>query len=893
MAISPLRNYFLHSTFNAAPGSERAVTRSVERLSTGLRINRASDDPAAFKMARSLHTLSSYQTSAARNANDAISMVQIADGALDSVSSMLIKMRDLVTRSINGSYTNEQRKLLVQHIAELRDDINKTADRTTMNNLRLLQGDFSIPVKGVFFEALGEVTADQPTLQSDSTVKSGVSSTLSVAGASRISVLSTDTDRAPIGEYVFSANGRDVTLTRTQGASTTSQSIRLTDAAPNPGEVQIPSAVGDVFTLNFDSLNVSVGYRIEQLGSRVTPEDYAVLVANVGATRSATGWRAISGADIAQGAADDQVVAIISSSGGNLRLGSSTGLTPLSGYGDAGTWTGGSAPSLGLIGTVSNVNAALKTLQLNATNGLGDIDISITPQFKNSVFFDSTVQSTAGTRVSIPGWDIYRERFILGATTVNGKISSNADNAMPAPSPDYLTTSERSTTFNYQFSGDVPADVTGQSLRLFSQGMTTDSYGVVHGPYLVSQTPVALAAGDTVSFNWKSQAGDDAFDSYAYLLETTTGAQVELLDVTGRQGETTPWNTARVAVPTAGTYQFVFAAGTFDATGGTAAGGSLYLTNIQVNPSNPVDSTLKALNIGEGGLISMDNAITLTEVQVTGIGAWKASDGIYRLVADANQKTVTLKQYDVDIDTFTRAETIEQSSPFNVNETRTLRFPTLGVAVTLANSANEPLWLGVDKSGYETETIVVQNRRIDTNVTAPTFQVSDGSKFDVKISELRDIRIGSNGDPNNAPIFNRLDRLINELMSSATPNVDSLQTLRVAVDDTYKQVSEMSAALSGVINRLSATISSITTQVNAFSSSRSRVQDTDYAKELAEFIQIKAQQDISAATMAHLNSQPKVVLWLLQSKAPDKAPAWAAATETRNPPYKENVRPYA
>jgi len=135
--------------------------------------------------------------------------------------------------------------------------------------------------------------------------------------------------------------------------------------------------------------------------------------------------------------------------------------------------------------------------------------------------------------------------------------------------------------------------------------------------------------------------------------------------------------------------------------------------------------------------------------------------------------------------------------------------------------------------------------------------------------------------------------LINELVASPMPNVDSLQTLRVAVDDTYKQIDEMSAALSGVINRLSATISSITTQVNAFSSSRSRVQDTDYAKELAEFIQIKAQQDISAATMAHLNTQPKVVLWLLQSEASSKSPTRTVAGELRKPAREENVRAFA
>ena len=123
MAISPLRNYFLGSTLNPMLGSERAVTRSVERLSSGLGINRASDDPAAFKLSRNLHNLSGYQSMAARNASDAISMVQIAEGALESVSSMLIKMRDLVTRGINGSFTSDQRKLLIQQISDLTHQI--------------------------------------------------------------------------------------------------------------------------------------------------------------------------------------------------------------------------------------------------------------------------------------------------------------------------------------------------------------------------------------------------------------------------------------------------------------------------------------------------------------------------------------------------------------------------------------------------------------------------------------------------------------------------------------------------------------------------------------------------------------------------------------------------
>jgi flagellin-like hook-associated protein FlgL len=809
---------------------------------------------------------------AARNANDAISMVQIAQGALEGVSSMLLQMKELVTRSVNGSFTGEQRKTVMQRIGDLRDEINATADRTTMNNLRLLQGDFSIPVMGDFDELLGEVEADQPTLQSDSTVKTGIGSSLSVSGASRISVRSTDTEVAPMGEYQFSSNNNVVTLTRTNGTSVTSQSITLTSSAPGAGEVRVPTAAGQAFTLNFNNLNTSVTYQVDQFGTRNTAEDYAVLVANLGATPSASTWRAVSGANIATGAASDQVVAKVTANGGFLKLSTIAGLTPLGGYGDAASWTAGSTPSLGLIGTVANVNAALATLQVQSPGGLGDIDISITPQFQNSVFFDNTVTSSAGTRVSIPGWDIYNERFILGSSSVSGQVSSNADNAMPAQSPSYSSTSASAgTTYSYEFSADVPTTVTGQSLRLYSEGMTTDRYGVVHGPYVVSQNAVALTAGDTVTFNWKSQAGSDAYDSYAYLLNTGNGAQVELLDVTGTTGGTTPWNTATVNVPSTGNYKFVFIAGTFDATGGQAAGGSLYLTNIQINPSDPATSTLKAFNIGNGGIISMDNAITLTDVQFTGVGPWSASDGIYRMIADDDLQTVTLKQYDVDLNTLIREETISQVSAFGINETRTLSFPTLGVGVTLRNNANESLWLGANKSGYEIETLVAQNKRIDTNVNVPTFQISDGSKFDVRINELQDIRMGSNGDSQNAPLFNRMNRLINSLTQGSDPPMESLRSLSVLVDDTVERVAEMRGRLAGVVNRMSSAIENISTQVSSFASSQKRVEDTDYASEVAHLVHLRAQRDMSAATMAHLNAQPKVVLWLLQDEKASKA----------------------
>ena len=107
-----------------------------------------------------------------------------------------------------------------------------------------------------------------------------------------------------------------VTLTRTNGTSVTSQSITLTSSAPGAGEVRVPTAAGQAFTLNFNNLNTSVTYQVDQFGTRNTAEDYAVLVANLGATPSATTWRAVSGANIATGAASDQVVAKVTANGG-------------------------------------------------------------------------------------------------------------------------------------------------------------------------------------------------------------------------------------------------------------------------------------------------------------------------------------------------------------------------------------------------------------------------------------------------------------------------------------------------------------------------------------------------------------------------------------------------
>lgn len=124
--------------------------------------------------------------------------------------------------------------------------------------------------------------------------------------------------------------------------------------------------------------------------------------------------------------------------------------------------------------------------------------------------------------------------------------------------------------------------------------MTTKAGGdVVHGPYLISKDPVQIKAGASISFDWRAVAGADAYDIYAYLLNTDTGATIPLLNQTGSGVGDTGWQTVTNTVNTAGNYKFVFISGTFDESFGTAAGASLLVDNVSIsnNDIEPASSS--------------------------------------------------------------------------------------------------------------------------------------------------------------------------------------------------------------------------------------------------------------------------------------------------------------
>lgn len=117
------------------------LNTSLERLSSGLRINHAADDASGLAISEKLRAQISGLQRATMNAQDGISMLQTAEGALTEVSSMLQRMRELAVQAANGTYTSNDRVEIQKEVEQLKDEINRISASTEFNTKKLLNGD--------------------------------------------------------------------------------------------------------------------------------------------------------------------------------------------------------------------------------------------------------------------------------------------------------------------------------------------------------------------------------------------------------------------------------------------------------------------------------------------------------------------------------------------------------------------------------------------------------------------------------------------------------------------------------------------------------------------------------------------------------------------------------
>lgn len=163
-------------------GAQNALATSVERLSSGLRINRARDDAAGLSVANSLQTQINGANQGIRNMNDAISMVQTAEGAIAAASDMGQRILTLATQGANGTLGKTEKLAIAKEMQALVNSIDKIGARTTYSANKLLSQEATASTAVVFSMQISNSTADKIELQA-SAFKSVGAASVSSAGA--------------------------------------------------------------------------------------------------------------------------------------------------------------------------------------------------------------------------------------------------------------------------------------------------------------------------------------------------------------------------------------------------------------------------------------------------------------------------------------------------------------------------------------------------------------------------------------------------------------------------------------------------------------------------------------------------------------------------------------
>jgi flagellin len=207
-----------------------ALSKSVEHLSSGLRISRASDDATGLTISEKLRAQVKGLNQAVRNAQDGISMIQTTEGALNETHAILQRMRELSVQASNDTLTNTDRGAIASEMTALVAEVDRIASTTQFNTRTVLNGGMNTTLGGA---------AATDLVNGEALASSGVvASNVSVSGAAQNTT------------YTLSASGTTaLTLTATVGGSTLSQTV----------VVQAMTASGNSSqTLNFGTLGVNI-----------------------------------------------------------------------------------------------------------------------------------------------------------------------------------------------------------------------------------------------------------------------------------------------------------------------------------------------------------------------------------------------------------------------------------------------------------------------------------------------------------------------------------------------------------------------------------------------------------------------------------------------------------
>ena len=529
--------------------NERASVAAMSQLSTGKRINSSRDDAAGMAIVERMTQNILGIGQAIRNAGDAISMLQVAEGATQEITVMLQRMSELAVQASNSTYSADQRTYLDLEFQQLKGEINRISETLDWNGVKLFSG--------------------------------------------KVKTL----------EEKLAASKPIPTIKWVQGSSTATEKSEVVFTPLMPGE----------------SVTVS-GLKYVAL-THNSAADVALAFSNIQANASAN---EIAGHDKSKGSFEGKMLGFQSTA---FKPMPKLDLRQANGYVeffDASKFS----EKLKLIedkaantanGAVSIVNGNLYLGDGNAANVLGVLDpvvngaqgvmrFNIVRNFKNFNFDIGQAGSAA-----IDSWTAVNSRIKLDGTSVLGGQPTPTDTTSANGGLEASALSGGSYTTKLSVETSTGSGLSVQMSSTLSGVVNTPTPGiggVVHGPAIISNSSIELSPGDIIRFDWKASGGADAYDVMAYLLDINNGRTEVMLDKTGTgsgtPGFATPWTTNSYTVSTSGVYKFAFVSGSWDASAGRAAGANLYVDNIDIKSSTPVNFSAQQIEKIKSNLQTTD-----------------------------------------------------------------------------------------------------------------------------------------------------------------------------------------------------------------------------------------------------------------------------------------------
>ena len=389
--------------------SQSSLQTSIQRLSSGLRINSAKDDAAGLAITDRMTSQVRGLNQASRNANDGISLAQTAEGAMGSISSSLQRIRELAVQSANGTNSASDRAALQQEVAQLKAEIARVASQTEFNGLKLLDGSFitqQFQVGANANQVIG-VTVDSALATEMGNNKVTTSKDATTAGITRAAVttgpLSTPANVTTAANgfaaqtLTISGNGV-VKTTPLQAAGSTAKAVasavnaftadtNVTAIASNTATISGVTAAGPV--------------QFELMGANSTPivisatvsntTDLGSVAAAVNAQTAVTGITAV--------ADKSGNIVLTNSTGDNIRVGNLSA----AGIGLSGaTLKGadGQTATLGASGSGTEVGTVGGSVKFNSSNGFTITSDTYGTFILNAAASGSTLESVAAIDIS-------------------------------------------------------------------------------------------------------------------------------------------------------------------------------------------------------------------------------------------------------------------------------------------------------------------------------------------------------------------------------------------------------------------------------------------------------------------------------------------------------------